>query len=68
MWTRNENIDVGLAVLASVMARKGLRGPIAAKDIAEVCQCNRHSIANIEQGALRKLRHRAKELYEESRC
>lgn len=65
MWTRNKNIDLGLDVLAVVMTRIGYREPLHGKVIAEICGCNRHSIENVEKRAIKKLRWRAKELYEE---
>lgn len=49
------DIDLGLAVLGVVNRE---RVPLTFDQIAEVCGCHRSRIAQIEKGALRKLRGR----------
>ena len=50
---RNEEIDLGLAVL-SVVNREGRQLSFA--EIADVCGCHRSRIEQLEKQALRKLR------------
>lgn len=55
-WGRqNTDIDIGLAVLASVN-REGRM--LTLSDIADVCGCHRSRIEQIERSAMRKLRGR----------
>ena len=54
-----DSIDLGLAVLAAVMRRGD---SLTCRDIADVCECSKSLIQQIEKSALRKVRHRLKRL------
>lgn len=56
---KNQQIDVGLSVLVNV-APPGTS--LSQREIAEVCGCSASMIRNIEKGALKKLRIRARHL------
>ena len=52
---KNDTIDAGLAILAS-MAHRDQR--LSCQEIAEVCDCSRSLIWQIERQAMKKLRAR----------
>ncbi len=56
-----QSIDVGLAVLSTV-ARRNPKASFSLADIADVCECSRTAILNIERAALKKLGIRLREL------
>lgn len=53
---RSSSIDLGLAVLGVVNCNP--REPLTLEAIAEVCECAKERIRQIEEGALEKLRRR----------
>ncbi len=56
-----QSIDLGLAVLSTIV-RQNPRASFTLADIADVCECSRTAILNIERAALKKLGVRLREL------
>ncbi|QBG47846.1 hypothetical protein EGM51_10740 [Verrucomicrobia bacterium S94] len=57
---QRRKVDSSLAIMHAVRDREGVHRPFSIAEIADVCDCSIQLIREIEQRALRKLRHPAR--------